>query len=330
MRPDAIHPDSRPAGFTLVELLVVIALIVVLLTIIVPATDALFESGTVQQSVNTVSAGLSTARTQVARKPPFRPTSEGYSGTAVVVTPAGELRFTRNADGVLDSDDRPLEQPQTSSPARVAVNGYTDVGNADYLSMPDGGGLVGITRTPNVDGLKLLAPPFAIRFTQDGQLTVGGSAATALTKERAKRLVFYDGDYDGKYQVFDSTRANPRGGGEYVPGRWDPSSSRYAGDYIPDDDRSSPDPFKPPASDTANPNAGKRKLPFERLEAVVGVVVFDKAALREAGHRLYGVMATDSDGQWPDTDSGAAGQWIMKNGTPLFFGRYTGEVIKQP
>jgi hypothetical protein len=101
-----------------------------------------------------------------------------------------------------------------------------------------------------------------------------------------------------------------------------PNSSRYGEDlsdeanYEPDDVSDSPDPH----ADT-----GRRKMAFEALETVVGVIVYDFGAFKDAGHDLHDVLDDDTS-----SDAAAARDWILEHGTPVVINRQTGTVMNKP
>lgn len=315
----------RCAGFTLTELLTVIAILIIVVAIGVPAFNQFIASGREEAAVTTATAAVAAARSYATRDIQFvdddldgNPNNglhgaEGYSGAAALFTPDWKIRYVENVERARDGSDNFLElhDGEPNSISGGPYNGYEDIDGLEYLELPRGAAVVGVARNNN--GLVLYPPPFAIRFNSDGVLI------PAQPSGSPQRAVHYDGDYNSEY-VTSRTRSNPYGSSRYNPEEWDPTSNNYAGDFEPDTNSNSPDPHA---------RADKRKLPFERIEAVVGVIVFDYGAFNQAGHRLIWPELTAS-GNHGGADEEEAYDWILDNGTPLMFNRYTGVTMSQP
>ncbi len=267
-------------GFTLTELLVVIGIMVLLMAIGTVGYRAMFTGRRTDAAINAVSAAAGATRAFVGRDRAFLVGQP--SGVALVFTPANEIRITENVWYARNTSDHYLEDSDR--------NGYADIRDMPYFEIPKGVGFVAIMRnTPGA--ARFYAPPFAVRFDQDGHLVSG---------QNDHRLVYYDGNYNDNWQT-SSTR----------PADYDPAP------YNPDEDAA----YNNGELIHWHEDEGKMELPFEELETVVGVMVFDRIALKGDGHDLLAA----SGGV---VNPGAA-DWIRENGAAIFFNRYTGAVVKE-
>ncbi len=310
------------SAFTLTELLVVMGVIVLLMALGIPSVRSMLKAEQYRTGINTASAAIAAARAYATQSKGF---SIGkYDGAAVIFTPGGECRIVVNDEEFVDgtgSSPNPLEEDVSAN-----RNGYIDAPGIDYVQMHSSVGVVGIARA-NLSGtdedVLLLAPPFAVRFDENGQLITGLGSTSSLGHER---LVFYNGNYDVRssgassypdYQIIDVSNDYKRGdpfwapsGTEYNADHWDPRSPSY-----------SPGSGDEPGEDTAS---GRQRLPFERLETVPAIIVFDLEAFRAEG---YSLLAVEKTGYYPINDT--AKNWIIENGTPLYINRFTGAVMKE-
>ena len=272
-------------GFSLIELLMTISIIGFLIGVSFPILGALKNSGRIETGVNTVSMASDVAR-QWVEQSKWAPDVAGgvpnarYSGTAAIFCPTGEIRITANTANAVNINNGFLEE---ISPVGHGHNGYSDIPSRDYVLTPPGSGMIGIARRAN--GTSLIAPPFAIVFDQNGHMTQGGMG-------QSRGLIYYDANYDGKYDI----RANAGRSGSYIPEDW----SREAAPL-----------------DSTNT---RRILPFEGIDTVVGVIVYNKKAFKGAGFSLAGGGKIS-----PDSN---AGDWLRENGSILFFSPHTGVALR--
>jgi len=302
MKTDHNNSARAPRGFTLVELLVVIGVLVLLLTVAAPNLKGLLDSEQVANGINAVTRAVAEARANAPLAPPMR--TGFYSGTAIIATPQGELRIVRHVDSSSLADGS-----GTLGSFLSTRTGFEDIPGVNYIKLPKGVGLVGITRGGSGSGeLQLLAPPFAMRFNPRGMMLTrhgGYSGAEADT-------TYYDGNLDGRYTVSDFR------GTSYDPEAFDPEHRDYT---ETDNVNWAPDPVN------------KHLLAFDGLENVAGVLVYDKNQLWEA----FPPSGTDTGGI-PDggeeTTTGTfgantVGRWLIENGAAVYFNRYTGSEIQQ-
>lgn len=183
---------ARPVGFTLTELLVVMAIMIVLVSVGVPSIEAMLNSGRVQNATRSVGAAVGAARAYATRDRTFL--MGDYSGAAVMVLPTAGLMYVENIEEATDGNGTPLET--RSAP----LNGYAQVAGTDVLGLPPSVGVVGIIRnSPGGGGVNLITPPFAVRFDEGGTLIAG---------QTGDRQVIYDFDRNGRYE---HTKTRPNG-----------------------------------------------------------------------------------------------------------------------
>lgn len=281
----ATQRPPRRAGFSLMELLVVISIIAIIMAISFPFINALRNGSRIEAGLNTVGVASDVARQWVGPSrwaTDFSTAGGGgasYSGTAVIFCPTREARITIN--------DRTANGPagllELLTPAK---NGYADKKALEYISLPGGTGLAGIWRDPaSPVNFRLLAPPFALAYDQNGHLSFGDATGR----------IYYNSNYDTTYDT-GSTRASVVGG--YNPDDWDREAA----------------PF--------NATEGLRELPFEAIECVAGIILYDLDEAKAEGHDFSGggayVQGTDT----------AAINWLKANGRTVFFSPHTGVMLR--
>ena len=277
--PDSGLRPPRLPGFTLIEMLVVVSIIVLVVAITFPLLGAMSASVRGDSGLNTIHVAVASARAYATRDVGGQLAATGgrYSGTAIIFTPTNEMRIVENT---------------VDSGPTFDQNGYESIPGRDYVLLSDDLGVVGIARGGvTATEVFLLTPPFAVRFDQHGQLIAGRDLLTRA------HSVFYDSDYDGSIDV-NSDRSDLA---PYDPDDWDPKSPN--------------EPNVPVDVDNGY------YQPFDRLDAVIGVVLYNKKELRAAGHDL-------EPGAGDALDL-AAHQWLLRdgNGTTVFFGRYSGAAM---
>lgn len=321
---------SQP-GFSLVEMLVVIGIIVVIVALTAPMLRVMSEGVDESAAVNSISVALDVTRTVVNKRrdsafkqftstPPewqgtnYDPGFESgtYSGAAAVFTPANEIRIVDNYQlAVSDSTTTNWPMEHYTGP-NIDLSGYADVKGLDYVILPRAIGVAGMYRQDvgATNRFVLLPPPFAIRFNENGQLVASNTNSTSNDPLDDVEVVYYDGNYDGEYQTTGADWDRPN---NYDPFEWDPAA-----------------PESVTNNNLLNPNTNLYQLPFERLEAVIGVVIYDKDVL----HPLMRLSSSDPDyiEPWSDDSSTANDnriEWLQANGRWLLVSRYTGNVIRE-
>ncbi len=287
----------RSWGFSVIEMVVVIATITLLVAITFPAMSAMIRSNRRSAAVNTIGAAVAAARAYSVRgigfaedldtsvgAPGDQVSVDGYSGAAALFTPMGEIRLVENDQNAADGSGNKLE---IKTPP---LNGYRDIDGVDYITLPSGTGVVGIGRNATGSGgLLLLTPPFAIRFNEHGHLIAGNASST-------DRLVYYDKDYDGDYTTVGRSSL-------YDVDGWDPESGEYV--------------------DRWNDTNRKYELPLEEIETVIGVLIYSKYAFKDAGLNWGTSTATQINTWLKDTDG------ANPNSRELLFSRYTGNIARE-
>lgn len=299
---------AKQSGFTLIEMLVVISIIVLLSAVLVPMMGVMSDLVRGGAGVNTINAAVTAARGYATRDIDNFILVSGaeYSGVAVIFCPSGELRLVENT--------QVAQSTGTGNPFLEAssLNGYQDIPGRDYLTLPTDTGVVGIGRNTNgPSGLQLYRPPFAVRYDQNGHLISGVASGSS-------RVVYYDGnpEKDGLFRTSGSSgsgfdRDNHFGSGSYNPDEWDVRSEAF------DPDKAGPDPA-----------TNKYYLPFEEIETVPGVIVYSRIDLRDSTDPDTGdiISGCGTDGKSPCS---SFDNWVVANGQTLFFSRYTGVVLRE-
>ena len=305
-------------GFTLIEMLVVVSIIVFLMAITFPVIGTLQNGGRVETGLSTVSLAGSVARAwSTASLPqvdldsdPVSPVPDAsYSGTAAIFCPTNEVRIVinwqraRNGSVFLETD------PPGATPS---LNGYADYRFAnggrrdiDYIAIPSGTGVAGIHRFgPSPADIEFLAPPFAIAFDETGTLMQGHrDNPPGRIRSNPANFMYYDADRDGAYNTADVRTTS------YNPADWNRDSDNARG-----------------SSDAFLDAHLVRRIPFEAIETVAGVIVYDEAEYRAAGFSFTGGgFVTDVD---TDTLPDDAYDWLRENGTVVFFSPNTGVALR--
>jgi prepilin-type N-terminal cleavage/methylation domain-containing protein len=305
-QPGQQNQTARRTGFTIIELMVVVSMIALLLGFSVPLVFKIDELSRDRTGVNTLGVAVTAARAYATRKIANIDSVPGaeYSGAAVLVTPYNQLRVIADL------------QVESYEAAGVSKFGHDlQTIRLETIAMPRGVGIAGIGRDgAAANGLKLLAPPFAIRFNRQGQLVSeirSGSNDPAILRN----IVYYDGNLDGNMGE-PKLNAGPPASvtfnppimlrpGAYNPNTSDPDFQSIQGRWVV--------------------GAGEYKMDFEALETVIGVVTYSKADFDDAGGRFPSTVPTLG---CKDGSCGSINEWMFDNGTVLFFSPYSGNIIR--
>lgn len=336
------------AGFTLIEMLVVVSLIILMMGFGVPTIVSMIQSGRIEAGVNAVSTAVTLSQARLSSpkaavidltatdpnssstlspgdvgRLPLRPVTRS-GDTAILFTPSGEIRFLEVDETAVDGNGNSLSRtvaPGTANRYRVAFKDRTDV---ESIRIPSGIGIVGITRGGNTGGgnVLLLPPPFAIRFNGQGRL-IQGRPDTASTRDW---IVYYNGDYSLRNTTLNGTpvklssitTGRDRNGSVEKPDTYDRSGPLY--------DASKARPKISTPADYAPDAANKSVVPLEAIDTVVGVILYDK-------NKFYGNF-TDGWPAYNDQDVGkaeydACRDWVLANGKTVFFSRYSGSLLME-
>ncbi len=329
-----LRTSSCTPGFTLMELLIVISIIAIVSALALPTMNYMGRSNKVRSAVDSIQMAAAVSRAYVGLKDLGEGTGgvgddfpgAGYQGTAIIFTPSNKIRFTyHDVTATNRGSQTPLQQ--TTPPK----NGFADIEDRDPVKLSSEVGLLGIGNgrvvLEDAPSPVLLPPPFAVRFDVKGQLVPGVETG----REGQPFIVYYDGNYDGLYHV-DKTRGDtPRQGTGptipcdpgriYSPANWTPGTPEY--ELCHRDG-----PFDPgPAGRRPGFNTTKRRyrLPFESLEAVVGVLVYDKAAFEATDLTLPGYIRLPAD----ESQRSDVANWLTEHGRAVFFNRYSGTIIEK-
>ncbi|MEM0913610.1 MAG: prepilin-type N-terminal cleavage/methylation domain-containing protein [Planctomycetota bacterium] len=339
-------PACLAPAFTLVEMIVVISIIAIAAAITFPFVGAMTRDLNATNGVNTVQAATTAARAYATRDKATTVLdatlgiTADYSGSAALFTPDNLIRIVENAgSGVGDARSLTnatgefLESVYDVSPDFIVLNGFTDVLGREPIQLDPATGVVGIVRAPddathnavypvrltNSDTTRLIPPPFAVWFSPSGSIVAGIPLLTGAPSEvdrSRNRVLYYDGDHTRDRGVANHIDVDRLGVGNWNSSRrttpgigpatydvdlFDPSSSQYA------------------AATAFDTNLNRAILPFEEIETVVGVIVYDKSAFRAAGF------------DWPaDATTGLEiAEWITENGTAVFFSPTSGVAFRE-
>lgn len=284
----------RGSGFTLVELLVAISIIIVVMGLGIGGMAAMQAASRIDAGINTVGAAVTVIRAYVDRErtantdplapnhfvymskaAPNEPTGGAFRGVAVLFTPSGEARLLRS---------QPAAATATATLASTGLAGFEDIPERDYIDLPNGCVIVGIVAPPGGSGNEtaIVEPPFAVWFDPEGAL-VAGSRTYAVPTNRL--FVHYNGDYDANYEL---TPRPPSFDRSTPTLQWNSTSNRY-------------------------------ELPFEAIEAVVGVRIIDEKWYDQTRpDRIAASAPRDANETVTDTK-------IYRD---IFFSRYTGAPLR--
>lgn len=313
-------------GITLLEMLAVIAMIAVLFGIAAPIVGAIRRHSQVESGRNAISAATKAIRgyaTQGGANLNAVTGGDGFSGVAMLFTPQSHIRLVENTQLAQYDDGTFVEA--------AGGNNYTDIADRDYVTLPKNLGVAGMVRLSD-GSIELIGPPFGIVFNERGQIVHSPFAdpAHASWGTAEQNLIYYDGNYDNEIPRLTGAAGSWRGsphalGTPYDTNLWNPNSGSYAGS---DDDSSNPGIFTP--SNTSDPNIGKNKLPFEAIETVVGVVMYNSLNLQDTLGRTPSPFRHSATVNGVPVLPVATRDWILANGEPLFVSPYTGQLVRMP
>lgn len=289
MRPKHNTPTRRSAGFTISEMIVTVAIIVVLIGLSIPAIRVMQAETALEAGQTVVGMSAEVAR-QWVEPEAWEPEAtddvmnESYTGTAAIYAPTGEVRLVANSSKARATSGT----PEFLEDREPALNGYLDINGLDYINIPNNVGIVGIRR--DAGSVEFIAPPFAIAFDGGGHLFHGD----------ADGLIYYDSNGDGLFDV-DDDRPN-----DYNPREWDGESTGARN------------------LDVISPARPVKALPFEAIETVAGVVIYSTTQFNERGFGdSSGLRSGGAAGL-----SSQAGIWFREEGVVLFFSPHTGIMLR--
>lgn len=294
-RSNLLFSPLARRGFTVIELLVVISIMIILLAALAPAVFNVSEDSQLSAAKNAVQSGAQAARALATRKRAsiVEIAAANDSGTALIFTPSGELRLAVNDQRARDSSSGTLEDARR--------NGFRDAPGRDYIELPRGVGVAGIVAPMSAGAVKaIVRPPFALRYDEQGGLVAG--TVPGSVPDRTS-YAFYDGDFDGQYE-YASTRDENN-------------------DYeLKDFDREGGDRNKWFIRKIGGTDLNVWKLPFEELETVIGVIIYSQGDMEDQNRDWDNGEAA----QWlaeidPETGN-------LKNGKLLLFSRHSGSGIQ--
>lgn len=254
-RPICDRPAAGRRAFTLVELMVVIAIIVIVLVVGLPAIGTLFTSGRLTNAERSVSSTVAAARAYAAR--PIYIEGGSYQGAAALFLTDNTVRIVQHTENF--GSDLPE---------------FTDV--QDPLYLPEGIKAVAISRggSSGTPKLYLVRPPFSVRFDRNGMMIVRRYSSNPETSVHHREVNGDDSDLD---------------------------NTKYDG------------------------NNG------DGVDSVLGLILFntDDAADELTQTEMDSLDDfLDSTKSTTELDSGNAYDWVLANGIPMLFNRYSGAVMK--
>ena len=262
MQQPSRQTRRRMHGFSITELMVSVGIIVLLIGISYPFIAELNRSSRVEAGLNIAGMSVDVTRQWVEAEAwandgsTAAPTLESYSGTAALYCPTGEVRILINDRFAQNTSGDYLED--------IGLNGYKDLNKVDYVRMPSQVGVAGVYKDPTDGEVYFIAPPFAVAFNENGQLSYGD----------ADGYIYYVADNTDNF--YDTTFR--RDINNYDPSLWDGTESS-------------------PNYDDTTP---KQALAFEAIECVPGLVVFNlEEYLSDFDFANGGRVTLDStEGQW--------------------------------
>ncbi len=298
-----------------------VVIVIIIVAILFPGLSSLrayakTTSGEIAVSAAVIAARALSTRDRQGRFINIASLGDGrYSGVAMLFTPANEIRLVENNPYAVKAGVGFLELVG----ANDSLNGYTDIPDRDYVRLPQDVGAVGVSRDGTLAApvLKLLMPPFAVRFDQNGHLVVGFTQLLTAGSGGNRGFIYYNGNYDNSFDT-DVGRGNPY------------ASPNPA--FVSTDPRAWDPVYSPVPVDSGS---GAHFLPFERIESVIGVMLFTKSEFYKiAGSGAIGIElilpdSKDDSQLRSGSREESLGNWILENGKPLFFSRQSGVTMRE-
>jgi prepilin-type N-terminal cleavage/methylation domain-containing protein len=307
-------PQRMPAGFTITELLIVIAIIVLVLALAVPAFNAITGNKSEAAMFNTISAMLARARTEAVGVQQLRGIMFYYDPN----NGSTKVALVRQVD--------PPYNPAAVTPVPPLdnIDVYLDLtSDSDVLTLPAGIGVqtIGEYSQTNSD---------PVRF--DGYIGYNNFNAHNSTTAAVNTYVRYGGVilFDGRGQLvrksyaFLTHRINLSAGTDI----YTPMGLLLYGDTIQPTDLPNPehDDLVPVDPTKTDPN-GERGLYF-RSQIGLAVFPFEPfAGINGNFDKLMGDSQVRSPGSL-DADEIAEEGWLNSNATIALINRYNGELLK--
>lgn len=308
-----LHPVRRRDGFTLIEMLVVIAIIVLVLTLAFPAINKLSKGNAQQQGTNLVSAYLASARaTAMSLRRPvaivFYEDPSNANQTAVVLAQGTKTVFL-NGQTVAQLDGIP-GRPASYLPRGVKVAALTVVE-----------GKANMTRDANSN---TIAQSRVVLFDESGQLKFASPIGVALyqsgTAYTLGQVVCFDAG-GSHFRTVTCVRQD-MGSNNNPTAQPSPTASNAA-DYWIETPWNLNDPYG-----TAGVNMATAGNPIGFGSP--GVIIYDDrdlSSVLEAGGYPNGTpqnIDATFNGTWDDYIS----SWIQKHGDLMIVNAYTGNVVR--
>ena len=339
-----ISPTKQTSrAFTLIEVLIVTVIISIAAAITFPVLNAMIKSATDGSGANTISLvakithNYATIDIQFAEDAYPNPHNKFvetgfYSGAAAIFTPNNRIYLAESSASV--RSNQTMGQPGGPHPNvrslalrgpdkntyhvnNISANnkvrmrrltGFEDI-DIDFISLSSNLGVCGIIThgaSPTVyERPLLIAPPFAIWYDQNGILrTTYKTTSPTSGTDYDYTFVYYDGNNNNDIE-FD--RERDLSSTSYSPYKY----NRLDEDFVP-----------------SNWNTSKKRmyLPFEKFEAVYGVIVYNKNDFREAAER--GTFADWGTVPNSNTVNNNRWDWLKNNGQILLFSKQSGNLIR--
>jgi len=261
MRRNSRQFDRR-AGFTLVEMLIAVSIIVIAAGLVFPAIQSMQRAAGTAAGRNTVSLGVDIARAWAVKQRADLGTNKlnvpnaEYSGTAAIYTPrAADDAYPDGSVLIVENFQRAKASGGISGTTNghfeeAGLNGYRRIGDVDPIDLPNDTAVAGITYDGNENEAVYVTPPFAITFNEYGNLvnrSFKGSVNSGTGNDPEDfnyvQPIYYQWpDVAGNYSTNDFTIGTDTAEIPVVTGifvydnkAWTPEDDRFYEDDMPDD-----------------------------------------------------------------------------------------------